>query len=1194
MSDRIWTDEQKSAIYTSNTEDSKRCSLLVSAAAGSGKTAVLVERIIKKILPDGDKSGIDISKLLVVTFTNAAAQEMKDRVNSALSKELKLARANGDTPRIAEIKKQILLLSGADITTIDAFCMKTVRENFSVLDIDPGFSVADEGQAAILMNEAVEELFSRLFEEKNEEFLSLMDRYATASSHRALSELLKNVYSYTRSIPYPLEWLRQKTENLKYEEIPLSKSALYKRIRKSTSEKLNTLFKLAEKVLIVMCETSQLDDFIKNNPPEKSVEVYDEWGPAYKAFYFDYLLLRELVKSDCPLELIKNHSFSTLSFNKNTPDSQKNYIRYIRDQIKTGIKDIASDFAQSHEDAQKVSQEKIYPVALAICNLVSEFHKVYMEKKNRMNLLEFHDIEQITAELFSAHPEIAEAVRNRYDEILMDEYQDTSLLQEEIFSKIKKEDNVFMVGDMKQSIYRFRSSDPSIFKNKIDTFSEDANADKKKIILSNNFRSRGEVLASINDVFEAIMTETAGELNYDESQKLHLLKESYSNLGQDHISECIEIAVEAEDDSEENPDKFRAEARFIASEIIRLKSERFKVRDGDNYRDIENRDFAILLSKYKNVAEIYANELNDAGIDCYVESSGYFDQSEIRLMLSLLNVIINPYSDIPLIGVLRSPIASFIDDEIVTVRKCKKGKFYSALKEIVALSDSDKITDPADTVTANKAKAFLENLNRWRKYSQYMSTDKLIWTLYEETDFYAFCGAMYDGETMQANLRLLFLRAKQYEDNGFRGLFNFVKYIENLKKRDSDLSSAKLIGDSHDTVRIMSIHKSKGLEMPVVFIAGGGTDFNKSTRDPRIVLHKDYGIGLDLISYEHRYKTETLEKKMIKSVLCEEQISEEIRKLYVAMTRAREKLYFISSHAYDTLKSDSCEYTKKKLMWENGIENGTVTLTPFDVLSSKCYADWVMPVSMCSNNWRFRCIFSGEIPKPEYTLEIQNEDNSGAVDVATLLSYSYPYREATTLPTKVTVSELKQDSSTTMTPMPAFLKDNTDTGAFYGTAMHNFIKEIQLRKDMTPEYIENQLAILKENGVISEKEAKKINTDKIFKFFSSELGIRILNSNNVCREQTFEVSLPASLLYPDKKNIENETVILQGIIDCYFEEDDGLVLVDYKTDRFKSTDEIHQKYDLQLNLYSTALEKITQKKIKNKYFYLFFDDSVIQ
>lgn len=1189
MSKREWTPAQKTAITASNTRDAKKCNILVSAAAGSGKTAVLVERIIKKILPEDGGIGTDINRLLVVTFTNAAAREMKDRINDALSLQLKEARISSDSEKILRIKQQQLLLHTADITTIDAFCMKLVREYFNILDIDPGFSIADSGQAAILSEEAIEELFDLLYNEKNHGFMELLDLYSTASSHRQLAGLVSYIYNYTRSIPFPLNWLAEKTEALKYENTSLRDSSLYKETLTLAKSKLKTALKTAEKALSIICETTLIDEFVENNPPEKKVEVFELWGSVYKAFYLDYILLRQLVASDEPQKIIKNHSFSSLSFNKRISEDDKNYFKFVRENIKDTIRQVEKELSVCPEDAQDISRKKIYPVALALSELVREFDKIYMTKKSAKNILEFHDVEQLTAELFEKNPHIAEQIKSRYDEILMDEYQDTSLLQEEIFKRIKKEDNLFTVGDMKQSIYRFRSSDPYIFKEKIDTYSPDEDALSRKIILSHNFRSRGPVLSGINDVFEAIMTETAGELDYDESQRLNLLKESYDDLGQDHKSEFIVIEADDTEDTD-SVRLYQQEARFIASEIIRMKKEGFKVRTKEGYRPVENRDFTILLSKYKNIANVYADVLNEAGIDCYAESCGYFDQSEIRLMMSLLDTIINPYSDIPLIGVLRSPIASFSDDEVVIIRKCKKGKFYSALKEIIQLNKKGVLKKNDEITAAEKSEAFLENLGRWRSYSRYMTTDKLIWTLYEETDFYAFCGGMYDGEASQANLRLLFLRAKQYEDNGFKGLFSFVKYLDNLKQRETDLTSAKLLNESHDTVQIMTIHKSKGLEMPVVFIAGTGDDFGGRSDSSGIVLHKSHGIGLDFVDYEHRFRTETLEKKLIKTVIAREEVSEEIRKLYVAMTRAKEKLYVVSAFKFDALNPDNCPIGKKLLLWENSTETGTPSLTPFDVLSAKCYADWVAPVAMCSEHWHYRKISSSALSAPD-TITRDREQKDTALDIDALLSYSYPYTDATMLPTKVTVSQLKENRDTIMAPLPGFLSNKTESGAFYGTATHNFIKYITLTQDMTPEYITAQLELLTSSGTISPEEAKKINIQKIYDFFASSLGQRMLASKNVMREQPFEVILPANRLYPESDSEEN--IILQGVIDCYFEEDDGLVLVDYKTDSFKSVVEIHQKYDLQLDLYKLALEKITKKKVKNKFFYLFFDNSVL-
>ncbi len=1197
MSSRNWTDSQLDAINTKYLENGQSCNLLVGAAAGSGKTAVLVERVIKKLIPENISDSIDIDRLLIVTFTNAAAREMAERINKALSDELKMAITSGDDVRKKLIKRQQLLLSACDITTIDAFCLKLLRENFNVLGIEPDFSIADSPQAQILSEEAMEELFSELYEENDREFIDLLCLYATGRSDDGLASLIRHIYDFTRSIPNPIKWLYEKVNDLKCEN-GIENTTWFKKGFEQYKENVSEALECSKRGLEQICETLDIDNFINSNPPQKGTPVYDEWKSYYNAFYYDYIYLKTLLASDFKdaLRLSTDFSFERLARLDSKSDEEKDALKALRQKVKDFLAEASLFTGLSLSEAEAQSREKLYPVALSLVHLTEKYDKLFMQKKLAKNILEFHDTEQMTARLLSENPDICRQLQDKYEEILMDEYQDTSLLQEEIFKYVTNGSNLFMVGDMKQSIYRFRSSDPTIFKKKSDTYSSLENSENRKIILSKNFRSRLEVLESINDIFEAIMTEAAGELNYDSDQRLYAGNDSYKNVNNSYISECHIIEAQPSDFDELEEDDLSnpvLEARLVASEINKLKAEHFKVRDGDIYRDIENRDIVILMSSYKSSAESYIAELNSAGIECFVESSGYFEKNEINLMLSLLKVINNPYSDIPLIAVLRSPIASFTDDELVIIRRCKKGRFFSALKDLISLNNSGGLSDEEQIKVAQKAEIFYKNLKRWRHYSRYMSSDKLVWTLYEETDFYAFVGAMHGGEEAQANLRLLFERAKQYENNGFQGLFNFIKYIERMKKKDTDLSSAKLVGEGHNVVRIMTIHKSKGLEFPVVFITGGGKHFNKTNSESRVLLHKDYGLSMDYIDFENSYRLETPAKSIFKSVQNAEQVSEEIRKLYVALTRAKEKLYFITTVSGNIDKSGKSGLSKAMEKWASYSSDGALFFTPYDVKKASGFADWVVPVALTSPNWKVSTINYSDINVTSVSQAEDSNNETTSIDLTHILDFKYPYEQISSLPTKVSVSELKSTHETILTPMPQFMQGTQPSGAFYGTAMHKVLELLIPKPDMDEDYVKKSISSLVSIGKLDEKEAALISPDKIVSFYSSSIGKRIISAQKVFREQPFEVQIPASYVYPDTKNTDDEFIILQGVIDCFFEEDGELVLVDYKTDRYSDISEIHEKYDKQLNLYSYALHKITKKCVKEKFIYLFFDNNVV-
>lgn len=1191
MSKRCWTDDQKSAITTKYRKNGDSCNLLLSAAAGSGKTAVLVERVIRKILPEDSKKGIDIDRLLIVTFTNAAAREMADRISAALSAELEKALANEDAERVKLVKRQQLLLGVSQITTIDSFCLKLIRENFNILGIEPDFTIADTAQAQILSEEAIDELFTELYDKGDQDFLDLLSKYASSRSDSGLSDLIRHIYNFTRAIPYPTDWLYEKATDLKCEN-GILETRWFKKGFADAQKALLDAMSFVEKGLYIICETTQLDAFLATNPPEKNVPVFEEWRTYYKSLYTAYLFLKDAQNADFKklCMLIKDFSFPSFYQLKSKSEEEKEILKVIRGKAKAAI-DSVREFVFDPTETLRYSREVLYPSCLALLGLIEKYDRLFTQKKLEKNILEFHDAEQLAAKLLSENPDIALQIQERYEEILMDEYQDTSLLQEEIFRHVTNGSNLFMVGDMKQSIYRFRNSDPTIFKAKSDEYQNIEDAINRKIILSMNFRSRREVLDSINNIFSAIMSEEAGELDYDADQMLYCGNKDYTDNCQSHKSKCVIIEAPPSDfnnDSDEDFTNPALEARFVASQINQLKASHFKVLDKNGYRDIENRDCVILMSSTKYSAETYIGELQRAGIECFAESSGYFERNEVKTILALLKVLCNPLCDIPLISVMRSPIASFTDDELATIRCFKKGNFYSAVKEAANTDAGDEET----LALSQKCAGFCRNLTRWREYARYLSSDKLLWQLYEETDFYAFCGALPEGQEAQANLRLLFERAKQYEASGFEGLFNFVRYMEHVEQKDTDLSSAKLIGESHNVVRIMTIHKSKGLEFPVVFITGGGKRFNKSSKDARILLHKDLGIAPELVDEEGGFRAETPQRHVFKSVASGEQISEEIRKLYVATTRAKELLYFVATVSGNEDKYGKTTLEKAMDQWKSTITEGVPVFTANDVLSSANFLDWVAPVAISSDNWDFMAINHTQIETFAAEIEVSDSAESDFIDPDEILSFKYPYKDMATLPTKVSVSGLKESGETQIVPKPAFLTEDAPTGAFYGTALHTVLQNFVPKANISADIVKNQIAIMASENILSDDEAKLINPETVVRFYSSPIGKRIINSQKVLREQPFEVEINVSDAFSEYTDCY-ENILLQGVIDCFFYEDDQIVLVDYKTDRYDDESEIHEKYDRQLELYAYALEKITKRKVKEKIIYLFSKDTFI-
>ncbi len=1220
MSGRIWTPEQSQAITAKwiDDEKTKRGNILVNAAAGSGKTAVLVERIIKKLMPE-EGEGISIDKLLVVTFTNAAAAEMQERIGEALSKKLAEAVAQNDHKSRRFLKKQISLLPFSDITTIDAFCLKTIRNHFHLLNINPDFSIMDSGELELMKADAIDELFETLYEENHQGFFELLSMYTDGRDDGAVAGKIKQIYSFTRAFPDPKGWLQEKCDMFKNPERWLEPAD---RAAKAKIQKAFFALETAAGIMIkeVLGETDGTEAAMLAMPPKAENPLYLAWGTYYTAVWEEYFRAKEMLASewDKRAELLAmpyvklNEKAVFVDKERQITDKElKAEIKNLRDMAKADTIEAKKLAVTPREKLLGTMTDKLYQPVSALVELTLRFEEIYNGMKEKKNVMEFADVEHLCLKLFSEFPDVSEEFKGRYEEILMDEYQDTNRLQEEIFSRISNGDNMFMVGDMKQSIYRFRSSDPAIFKEKSDLYRKDCHAENRKIVLGKNFRSRREVLDAVNDIFGLIMTERAGGIDYDEDQRLNLGDTSYRQENEDYRAELIMIEEKGEN-SEVIIDKATLEARAIAERILKLREEGFLVRSFEEapildpetgevkkqrteiYRELQNRDITILMSSYKGVADIFVDELSRAGIACYAENDGYFERNEVKLVMALLKVIGNPYQDIPLLGVLRSPIGGFSDDDLVNIRLSGEGYIFSAMKSFAERLKTGGLEDAMIIKSAEKTAEFLEKLERWRGYVKYMPSDRLLWTLYEETEIYGFVGALYGKEESQANLRLLFERAKKYEKSGYKGLFNFVRYIGLLKKRSEDLSTAQPVTENHDVVRIMTIHKSKGLEFPVVFLAGAGKRFNMRDTSGNMLLHKDWGFGMEYIDYEKSIRTETLSKRVVANSIEEESVSEEIRKLYVALTRAKEKL-IVTATVGGKNRNDEGGADAVLKKWSD-----TVIMTADEVLKTRSFADWVGPAAANNpENWRVVTVEYGKLGEGVYNIEeTHTAREEKHYDVERLLSYSYGYDSSRDIPTKVSVSDLKSGKRgekllTPLIKIPEFMKADTEVkGAARGTVIHYIMQNIPLAKVMDTAYVEAFMAELAKSGELTEAEVRAVDAGIIADFYNSELGMRMRKSGKVYREQAFETEISASLVedgFP-----EEERVILQGIIDCCFEEADGVVLVDYKSDYYENAEEIKEKYAQQLELYADAIEKITQKTVKNKFLYLFFRNDVVE
>ncbi|MCY6371393.1 helicase-exonuclease AddAB subunit AddA [Clostridium ganghwense] len=1237
MGDVKWTTDQQAAI------DTHGCNLLVAAAAGSGKTAVLVERIIKMITHP--TKAIDIDKLLVVTFTNAAASEMKERIAKAISEELK------KHPKSRQLQRQLTLLNKASITTMHSFCLEVIRNNFHHLDIDPSFRIGDETETILLKGETLEQMFEEAYEDDNcsIEFLKLMECYSNNKDDLVLQNIVLDLYRFAMSSPYPRELLNQMAEDFNVDKnYKFTESKWAKILMEDIRIELEGLYKAMNNALDIIRKTEGLD-------------------PYEETFLDDVRMIQDLLAAcekswDNLFDEFEKVSFKRLKACKNCEDKDtQEKVKGIRNKAKKSINDDLKNkvvIYGSHETTLDLIE--LYPVMRKLSDLVIEFIDRYAQAKRERGIIDFNDFEHFCLQVLTEKNEddhripskTAFKLRDKYDEILVDEYQDSNEVQEAIVNAIAKKDedngknnNVFMVGDVKQSIYRFRQAKPEIFLQKYNSYPLEEGETQRKITLFKNFRSRKEILDAVNFIFKQIMSVNVGELEYDEKEAL--------NLGADY-AECIDETVvvggnielhlleknkptveeglNVEAEQEEIPSNIQMEARIVVKRINELVNpkdgEEFKIFDKNTkeYRKVEYKDIVILLRSTAKWAPVFMEELKENYIPSYADTgSGYFETLEIKTMLSLLQIIDNPRQDIPLIAVLRSPIASFTPEELIDIRlKDKEAEFYDALK-MASEEDNSNIQ--------KKCSSFLEKIKIWRDKSIHMPIDEFIWYLYTDTGYYGYVGAMAGGVQRQANLRILFQRARQYEQTSYKGLFNFINFINKLKVSSGDMGSAKILGENENVVRIMSIHKSKGLEFPVVILSALGKGFNMQDLNQKILFHGELGYGPDFVDINKRVTYQTVLKQALKKKIKMESLSEEMRILYVALTRAKEKLIMTGA-------VNSIEKCVQK--WSYSVDNDEEKLPEYEMLKAKNYLDWICPVIMrhkdgeklretagiedykLSNlvqddsKWEINLYSRNEviINEEEGNEELEGEELEKITEhskyyeeIKRRLQWKYDYIEASKLPTLLTVTELKRMKDAELyedysqrryTPKlvkkPAFLeKDKKLTGAEKGTAMHAVMQKIDYKKELTIQEIKVQIAEMVRKELITDEQGDSVDVVKILNFFNSNIGKRMLRAKKVYREIPFHMQLKVTDVYEnlDEEKYNNEHIIIQGIIDCYFEEDDEVVLLDYKTDYIKDGDVegIKEKYKEQLGYYKKAIEEITGKKVKEKYLYLFYNDS---
>ena len=1246
MGETKWTDEQLSAIETRN------CNLLVAAAAGSGKTAVLVERIIRIIT--NEENPVDIDKLLVVTFTNAAASEMRERIATAISKELEI------NPNSKNLQKQLTLLNRANITTMHSFCLDVIKNNFHKIDLDPSFRIGDTTEGVLIKAEVIEELFEDKYDEEDIEFTNLVEAFSSYKNDDNLKDLVLDLYNFTMSGPWPEKWLNDSAEAFKINTLEeLNETKWVKVLAKSIKIEVEGYIKMMEKAIEIVNETDGLEPYLDNFISEIS-EIRSIYESSNNGLEEMYKALSSIVFSR--LKSIKKDKVSD--------EDAQNTVKKIRDDIKKKISELINNTFSVTPQQMLVNIQGAYPYIKKLTEIVLEFSDRFNKRKKEKNILDFNDLEHFCLRILIDYDEdkniipskVAENFKEYFDEVLVDEYQDSNNVQETIISLVSRKEcdnpNVFMVGDVKQSIYRFRQAKPELFIDKYNTYQLNQ-GNNRKIQLYKNFRSRKEVIDGVNYIFKEVMSKIVGELEYTDDEALNL-GASYKECNDDNVTigGAIELNIVDKNyegaieegsgesfEEQEEIENVNLEGRIVAKRIKELMSingdKVFKVVDKETgeYRPLRYKDIVILLRATKNWSESLLDELGAEGIPVYADTgSGYFESIEIRTIISLLKVIDNPMQDVPMIALLRSPIMNFSADELSDVRLVNKDNyFYENVKYI-----SEEVYEVKETLYSkeliDKCKYLVDCIDKWRNKSIYMAIDEFIWYLYMDTAYYGYVGAMPNGVLRQANLKILFQRAKQFEKTSFKGLFNFINFINKLTKSSGDMGSAKILGENEDVVRIMSIHKSKGLEFPVVFLCGTGKNFNLMDLNKNMLYHDELGLGPDFVDLEKRFSIGTLAKEAIKKKMKLETLSEEMRILYVACTRAKEKLIITGAIS-------NIQRAIEKWMSSASLDHNIIL--PSEVLKGRSYLDWV-GMALCQHNdgikLREAIGVSNEISKDDdskWEINLWNkndlinrvdlediktdekyESNITYVDsidktimeeVNRRLAYKYPLKASTTLKSNISVSDLKRKNIEENYDVeeiykekaiitPKFIQERKGlTPAERGTAVHFVMKKIDFNRVSSIKEIEEQLQELFEGEFLLKEELKAINPYKILNFFKSNLGRKMLELNErgekIYREVPFYTeisSLEIDNTLDDK--YKDEKVRLQGIIDCFFEYNEDLILLDYKTDYVKDGDEdsLKEKYKKQLDYYSDAIFKMTGKKVKYKYLYSFSLEKEIQ
>ncbi len=1245
-----WTTEQQQVI------DLRNRNILVSAAAGSGKTAVLVERIVK-IITDKNHP-VDIDHLLIVTFTNAAAAEMRERIGNAIEKAL------DEQPGNEHLLRQLTLIHNAQITTIDSFCLYVVRNHFHEIDLEPNFRIGDEGELKLLREDVLGRVLEQNYEEPSEAFSDFVEGYASGRTDAALNEMILQLYEFSRSYPWPEKWLD-------------SFVGAYRIETREELDRAEWLAPLTENICFVLKDCEQLlKQALAITQQDDGPDMYEKAVQSDLEKYEGLSRLTSFCELSGALSDIKYDRLASSRGFEGNPDKLE-LVKSLREQAKDVVKKLCKQYFFCSPEMMIEQLERTEPMLEEVVRLTKQFADEFAAAKRRKNLVDFHDVEHFALQILvdeetEKAKKTAEEFRDTFEEIMIDEYQDSNEVQETLLRSISREErgenNIFMVGDVKQSIYRFRLARPELFMKKYDSYSLEEST-TQRIDLHKNFRSREEVLTCTNDIFYKIMARSLGNVEYDAEAALYP-GASYP-VSADFIPEIL--LADSNDELLEDTeltDKKTLEAKIVAEEIKHLmKTQQVTDKAAGTLRAAHYSDIVILLRSLSGWADSLVEVLNGNGIPAHtVSSTGYFSTVEVQTVLSMLRLLDNPRQDIPMAAVLRSPMAGLTDEELAVLR-LEDGSvpFHEAVLELAEglyeedgqkeISDSEadrKQGRNADEKTENHIEitAHRKLLKFYKKYKQLRQLvpdtpiHELIEIILRETGYGHYVAAMPAGNRRTANLNMLLEKAAAYEKTSYKGLFHFVRYIDELQKYDVDFGEADMVGENEDVVRIMSIHKSKGLEFPIVIVSGMGKNFNKQDTRSKMVLHPELGIGLDYMDGKKRIKSPTIAKKAIAKQIDLENLGEELRVLYVALTRAKEKLILTG-----TLKDapEKLEFFRQQANLSKAADRPLSYLTRE---GASGYLDWILPAVLSyGDKYPVRIVEAAELVLDEVENQLeQNEDLTERIEeieaadtqlvgqLKQRFSQRYPYQTDILRKNKYSVSELKHRAmrekfeAEQEETIPAFLEEpvtptiplfiqreesveqeTANRGALRGTAVHRVMECYDFASEKS---VHEQMEAMEKEEKITADMRALVREQTVADFVSSETGKRMALAQRggaLYREKPFVMGFTEEELErygfgAGAQMIENEAqtenaqqeimsenvsqenhmheedlTLIQGIIDVFWIEDDGITVLDYKTDRVDTAQELIDRYATQLKLYADALERVfATRKLKVK------------